>query len=60
MKHTIITTIIVLIASAFCFCAGMTHAVTHMQIQTTDRGHTAIVTLHDNVYVHDLCSYPLD
>ena len=60
MKHSIITVIFVTLTAALCFCLGMHHAITHMQITTADRGHTAVVTLHDNVYIHDLCSYPID
>ena len=60
LKHTIITAIIALLVAAMCFCGGMRHAITHMEIETTRDGHQAYVILHENVYVHDLCSYPLD
>ena len=60
LKHIVTCAIAALLLAAFCFCAGMNHAITHMQITTTDRGHTAVITLHENVYTHDLCSYPID
>ena len=60
LKHITTCLIAAVLLAATCFCLGMHHAITHMEITTADRGHTAVVTLHENVYIHDLCSYPID
>ena len=60
LKHSILTAIIALLVAAVCFCGGMHHAITHMEIETTHDGRQAYVTLHENVYVHDLSAYPQD
>ena len=60
LKHIITCLIAAVLLAATCFCSGMKHAITHMQIQTGEHGHAAYITLYDQVYVHDLCSYPID
>lgn len=60
LKHAILTGIIAILTAALFFCAGMYHAITHMEIETDGYGDTALITLHDNVYIHDLTGSPLD
>lgn len=60
LKHTILTAIIAILVAALFFCAGMRHAITHMEIETDGYGDTAQITLHDNVYWHGINGYDLD
>ncbi len=57
MKHTVLTVICVTLTAALCFCWGMHHAITHMQIEHDPRGTSAYVILYDNVYVHNLATH---
>ena len=48
LKHFIVCGIVAVLLSTAAFCAGMRHALTHMEI--TARGNTAEIVLHENVY----------
>lgn len=58
LKTTILTAIIAILTAALCFCAGMNHAIRSMEIETDGTGNTATITLHDQVYTHDLAGRP--
>lgn len=52
IRQIIITGIAVVLTAAIMFCAGMHHAIAHMEI--TAHGSTAEIVLHENVYTHDI------
>lgn len=60
LKHTIIGAILCVLVAAAMFCAGMHHAIRHMEIETDGYGDSAMITLHDNVYLHGINGYSVD
>ena len=54
LKHTILTAIIAILVAAAMFCAGMHHAIRHMEIEPNAANDTALVVLHDQVYIYDI------
>ena len=54
MKSTILCAITAILTAALFFCWGMGYAITHMTIEADPHANTALITLNDNVYIHDL------
>lgn len=54
LKHTVVGAIIALLLSVAAFLWGMNYTITHMEVETNPAGKTAMITLNDQIYIHDL------
>lgn len=54
LKSTILCAILCVLVAAAMFCAGMHHAIRHMEIEPNAANDTALVVLHDQVYIYDI------
>lgn len=60
IKHCIVCAILAVLITACAFCAGMNHAIRAMQIETDGYGDSALITLHENVYLHGINGFSVD
>lgn len=60
LKHTIIGAILCILVAVTAFCMGMNHAIRAMEIETDGYGDSAMITLHDNVYLRGINGYSVD